>query len=288
MVGVHRSELSPSPASPLRSGVAPALLDVEDLVVLDPNASRAEQTASKPKALVDGISFSISPGEGVAILGDDADGTLPLAFGLLGLAPIAGGTIRLEGEDLAALGGRRRRLARRHTATLFDDGFESLPPHPTVDRLLGSLPGLSGPSEKRAKAVNEIRERVGLAQAMGNQRPAELKAIDRQRVALARALLLEPKVLVLHQFTRDLDDLAVIRLIDLLVEIRDERSLGLLVLTDDASVASRLASDWRVLSRGAVVDTGSRDSLLASPTHEYTRLLLTLAGFPASRVSPAL
>ena len=266
----------------------PALLDVEDFVILDPNATGASHRDSELKPLVDGIGFSLSPGDGVAILGDEADGTLALAFALLGMAPIARGTIRLDGEDLTTLKGRARRLARRQIATLFDDEFDSLPSHPTVTRLLGSLPGLPRSSEVRAKTIDRVMDRVGLSREDRVKRPPELKAIDRQRVALARALLLEPKVLVLHQFTRQLDDIAVARLLELLVELREERSLGLLILTDDVAVASRLASEWRVLSRGHVVDRGSRDSILAAPSHEYTRLLISQAEFPAPGVSPAL
>lgn len=258
-----------------------ALLSVDSLTVLENAPSRWRLGGSPtPDRLVEEMSFSLSPGGSVAILGDPSDGTLALVFALLGMATIKAGSIAFEGQELTVLPERSWRRVRSKMPTVFSDSFGALSEgRPMGDQLTNVqklLSSRSSPADRETSA-RQILVEMGLPADCWSRPPETVSALDRQRISLARALLLNPSLVLLHQVTEGLDDRATAHLLELLSRVRQERKLAYLVLTSDMAAASRLSSDWQVLSRGKVVDAGTREEVLSHPNHEFTRQLISLA-----------
>ncbi len=256
-----------------------ALLVVENLTVPSPRPRGRSPLATRedPPPLVDDVSFSVPPGQTVAIVGENHDGTLPLALALAGLAPMAAGRVLLEDRDLTAMRERGRRKARRLMPLLFSDELGGLPAHLRVSRLLIHAHANGGGSREKGERVREIEramDRAGLSPALRERVPDELDAADRQRVALARALLQHPRLLILHEFTRGLDPAARASLVNRLSDLREDLGLSLVLLTGDIALADHLAPEIHILSRGKVVDAGPRDRVIGDPGHDYTRRLI--------------
>lgn len=257
-----------------------ALLEITNLTVLDVREPGWRGYPEDAPRLLDAVTFSIEAGQTVAVVGENASGTLPLALALVGLLPVAGGDIRYDGESLAGLSDRRLRPFRSRMQVLFSDAFGALPAHQTVARLLLSARRLAGGGRDRASQIRDIEqamEKARLSLLTRSRHPAELAPEDRQRVQLARALLFHPRLLICHDYTRGLDASLQASLLNRLCDLRDELGLTLLVMTHDLSVADHLASDIHILSRGRVVESGPPEAIVAAPSHDYTRRLIAAA-----------
>lgn len=259
-----------------------SLLEVANLTVLDPRRARWGQYAEDAVRVLDAVSLSVEQGRTVAVVGETGSGTLSLALALVGLVPAAGGDIRYDGRSLVGLGERRLRPFRREIQVLFSDAFGALPPHQTVARTLQSTAAFAASRRGRDRigvglAVERALEKARLSLLARPRRPAELAPDERQRAQLARALLMEPRLLVCHDFTRGLDASLQAALLNRLCDLRDELGLSLLVLTHDLAVADHLASEIHILSRGRIVESGPPDLVTTRPRHEYTRRLVAAA-----------
>ncbi len=254
-----------------------ALLEVEDLTVIETPPNRWGRVGAEAARVVDGVSFSVPPGQTVAIVGEDHSGTLPLILALLGLARIAGGSARFNEREITGLSERQMRPVRRQMPALFPDEFGSLPPHQTIGRILIGAHASGGGSRGRAERIREIEramDHAGLSLATRHQHPRDLGPADRQRTALARALLQQPRLLILQDFTRGLDPAAQAILWNRLCDLQEELGLALLVITHDLALADHLAPEIHVMSRGRIVDSGPRETVITDPGHDYTRRLI--------------
>ncbi|MCB1061726.1 MAG: ATP-binding cassette domain-containing protein [Verrucomicrobiae bacterium] len=257
-----------------------ALLEVEKLTVIEPRSPTWGRVGTDPSKLVDGVSFSVPPGQCVAIVGEHHSGTLPLTFALLGLAHVAEGRVVFNDREITNLSDRQMRPIRRQMPALFSDDFGSLPPHQTIDRILIGAHACGGGSRDKGDRIREIQramERAGLPLSSRHQYPRDLGPGDRQRTALARALLQQPRMLILRDFTRGLDPSLQAVLLNRLSDLKEELGLALLLITHDLAVADHMAPEIHVMSRGKIVDSGPRDSVISDPQHDYTRRLIASA-----------
>ncbi len=260
-----------------------ALLEVETLTVLSAPGRgrfRVGRSPESPTALLDEISFTVLPGQTTAIVGEGDSGTLPLALALSGFVAPASGRIVFQDQDLTGLRESRRRPLRRQMPLLFADEFGSLPEHLTVARLLVTAHANGGGSRDKAERLREIEramDHAGVPHTVREEKPPALSPANRQRVALARALLQHPRLLILHDFTRGLDPAVSAPLVNRLSDLQEELGLSLLLLTGDIALADHLAPVLHVLSRGKIVDSGLRESVISDPQHDYTRRLIQTA-----------
>jgi peptide/nickel transport system ATP-binding protein len=260
------------------------LLDVVNLTVLDARRPRWRRFAEEAPRLVDAVTFSVEAGTTTAIAGEDGSGTLALAFALVGIVPTMGGDIRFDGNSLAGLREGRWRPYRRQMQVLFSETFGALPPHQTIGRMLLAARKFAGPPGDRSAVVADVEgamEKARLPLATRDYRPGDLDPTIRQRAALARALLFRPRLLICHDFTRGLDAPAQASLLNRLRDLREEMGFGLLVMTHDLAVADHLADRIHVMLRGRFVESSTPNELLANPSHEYTRRLITAATLSA-------
>jgi peptide/nickel transport system ATP-binding protein len=273
LVGAARQrEGHPGSAPP----AGPLLLAIDDLRSWHPLPSLPWQ----PRWLkaVDGVSLAVHAGETVGVVGASGCGKSSLCRALMGLAPVRGGAVRLEGRDLRQLRGRELRLARRRIQMVFQDPLACLNPQMTVGEAVADpllLHGLAGRPEARERARRGLAA-VGLEppEAFENRLPRQLSGGQQQRVAIARALILEPKLLLCDESVSMLDAEIQAEVLALLRELQERLGLGMLFITHDLSVASGFCHRVIVLDGGRIVEQGPGAELLAHPRAAITRTLV--------------
>jgi peptide/nickel transport system ATP-binding protein len=253
----------------------PALLDVDGLTV------SYGTRGGRLKAL-DAVSFSLSAGETLAIVGESGSGksTVALAaMGLLGSEAQVTGAIRLVGQDLTRLAEPdRRKLRGRVMSVVFQDPFTSLNPSlPIGLQVAESLIHHNGVTadNAREKAIAALAE-VALPdpEALLSAYPHQLSGGMQQRVLIASALICDPALIILDEPTTALDVTVEARILDLLDEIRRRRKLGMLFITHNLGVVNRIADRILVLYAGRIAEVGSKQTIITTPAHPYSKGLL--------------
>ena len=227
---------------------------------------------------VDGVSFALQAGESLGVVGGSGCGKSTLCRALMGLSPIRGGQVWLDGDNLLQQRGRRERQLRRSIQMVFQDPLACLNPAMQVadaiaDPLL--IHGLASKAAARERA-RELLELVGLSPAEQFQQrlPRQLSGGQQQRVAIARALALEPKVLICDESVSMLDAEIQAEVLALLRSLQHRLGLAMVFVTHDLSVASGFCHQVIVLDQGHVVEQGPGDQLLRQPQAAITQTLV--------------
>ncbi|MGV7030202.1 ABC transporter ATP-binding protein [Methylobacterium symbioticum] len=259
------------------------LLSVENLSVTFPGAGTRA---------VDGVSFTIEPGETVALVGESGSGKSVTALSILRLvdgAATLGGAIRFKGRDLVPLPERAMRAVRGADITMvFQEPMTSLNPLHTIERQIGEVLAIHrGLTGRKARArILELLELVGLRDAgrrMGAY-PHELSGGQRQRVMIAMALACEPDLLVADEPTTALDVTVQAQILSLLADLQKRLGMAMLFITHDLGIVQRIASRVCVMLAGKIVEAGTAADVFGAPQHEYTRRLI--ASEPKGRANP--
>ncbi|GAA1713070.1 ABC transporter ATP-binding protein [Kribbella yunnanensis] len=236
--------------------------------------------------LVSDLSFTVGPGETVALVGESGSGKSLTAKAIIGLLPkgiTASGEILLGSEDLQAASAKRMREVRGgRVGLLLQDPFTMLNPLIRVGTLLGETlcsqrRAAGEPKRSSAELKIEIRRRlqeVGLAAGTDRKYPWELSGGMRQRVGLAATVAKDPALLIADEPTTALDATTQREVLLLLKRIQEERGMGLLLITHDLRVAFSLSDRVLVMSQGCLLEDGDPDTLREDPKTEYTKKLL--------------
>jgi peptide/nickel transport system ATP-binding protein len=249
------------------------LVRVEDLTV-------AFGVGREP--VVAGVSFEVAPGECFAIVGESGSGKSVTARTLLGLAgpdaQVDATTLELHGKPI--LGNRDRdwrRLRGRDVGFVLQDALVSLDPLRTVGHEIGEALRLHrfGSRTQRRERVLELLEAVGVPEPRlrARQLPHELSGGQRQRALIASAIALDPPLLIADEPTTALDVTIQAQILDLLAAMKD-RGTGLILISHDLSVVSKLADRVAVMRHGRLVEQGAVADVLTAPSHPYTQALL--------------
>jgi oligopeptide/dipeptide ABC transporter ATP-binding protein len=258
--------------------VAPSepLLAVDDLRV-------QFWTGSGTVYAVNGISFDVTAGETLGIVGESGCGKSVTALALLGLLPRAGrvmsGTARMDGRDLFKLKDRAmRRLRGRQIAMIFQDPMTSLNPVLTVGRQLREpLETHFGLSRRESTArAAELLDRVGIPspKARISDYPHQFSGGMRQRVMIAMALACKPKLMIADEPTTALDVTIQAQILTLLRELVAEEDTALILITHDLGVVAGMCERVNVMYAGMFMETGTAEELFGRPRHPYTLGLL--------------
>jgi peptide/nickel transport system ATP-binding protein len=249
-----------------------ALLKVEDLHVSFPGKGwRAPRTE-----VLRGVSLDIAPGETLGLVGESGSGKTTIGRAVLGLAPVASGTITFGGRRIDGLTGRRRRELARDLQVIFQDPYTSLNPSRTIgDTLAEPLLGLGARNAR--ERVARLLDRVHLPADAARRLPREFSGGQRQRVAIARALAIDPKLIVCDEPVSALDLTTQRTVLDLLREIQQQSGVSYLFVSHDLAVVRFMAHRVAVIHRGEIVETGSVAAVTGEPRHPYTRGLLLAA-----------
>ncbi|MER5933653.1 ABC transporter ATP-binding protein [Streptomyces sp. NPDC002054] len=254
------------------------LVEVTDLVVDFPVGGAGEYVRA-----VDGVSFTLEPGRALGIVGESGSGKSTVAAALLGLHRGTGahldGTVRVGGTDVtAAPPAELRRLRGGTAAMVFQDPLSSLDPYYAIGDQIAEVHRIHADVSRRAARARavEVLDRVGIPDAArrARLRPHEFSGGMRQRALIAMALACEPRLLIADEPTTALDVTVQAQILDLLHGLREERGLGLLLVTHDVGVAAESVDELLVMRDGTAVERGPVAEVLASPRHAYTTALL--------------
>jgi peptide/nickel transport system ATP-binding protein len=243
---------------------------------------------------VDEVTLSVPPGSVVGLVGESGSGKSTLARAIVGLVPPVGGSVCIDGVDLATLSPAARRRARRPVQMIFQDPNSSLNPRMTVGAALTEALGV-GKRAGRGRAVRdgevaELLDLVTLDHRVAAAYPRELSGGQRQRVAIARALAVRPDVLICDEVTSALDASVTGAILNLLRDLRRQLGLSILFISHNLAVVRYTSDQIGVMHHGHIVEFGAAETLVRSPEHPYTRELLDavprLGGADASTAVP--
>ena len=225
---------------------------------------------------VDGISLRLHAGETLGIVGPSGCGKSTLCRALMGLNPVRGGEVMLQGRDLRRLQGQDLRQARQRLQMVFQDPLACLNPAMTVidavaDPLL--IHGLASPGQAREQARTVLAS-VGLDASLAQRLPRQLSGGQQQRVAIARALVLQPAVLLCDESVSMLDAEVQAEVLQLLRQLQQQLGVAILFVTHDLGVASGFCHRVVVLDQGRIVEEGPGDVMLKAPAAAITRELV--------------
>ena len=234
-------------------------------------------------------SLRIAPGEVLGLVGESGSGKSTIAGTLTGLVPVASGSVRVCGVEVARA--RRRALlpARRATGVVHQNPASSLNPRRTAGASIAEpmvVHGGFSPARRRAR-VAELLEAVRLPTVMADRYPHEMSGGQRQRVAIARALALDPRLIIADEPTSALDVSVQAVVLDLLRSLQAELGFACLFVSHDLAVVDSIAARTVVLSGGRVVESGPTEQVLARPREDYTRRLVMAVPVPDPVVQAA-
>src|SRR5262245_22009764 len=247
---------------------------------------------------VDGVSFSVSRGRTLGLVGESGCGKTTLGRAVLRLVEPTAGAVIFDGREMLSLSNRELRLMRRDLQMIFQNPFGALNPRMTVGAMIaeplrvhGIRPEASSsaalgqswgsPSKSGVRArVRELLELVGIAPDAASRYPHEFSGGQRQRIGIARALALEPKLIVCDEAVSSLDVSIQAQILNLLVELQQKLNLSYLFISHDLSVVRHISDRVAVMYLGEIVEEASTTDLFESPLHPYTRALLSAIPVP--------
>ncbi|WP_433507553.1 ABC transporter ATP-binding protein [Pseudonocardia halophobica] len=265
-------------------GRADPLLTVRDLEVTFAPRRRLFRERIELKA-VDGVSFDLTEGETLGLVGESGCGKSTTARGLMRLVEPTGGSVRLEGRELLGLPAKELRSARRDIQMVFQDPYSSLDPSMLVRDSIGEPLDVHvklGRTE-RVERVADLLRRVGLPPEYMTRYPHEFSGGQRQRLTIARAIAADPKILVLDEAVSALDVSTQNQVIGLLEELSAEIGLTYLFIAHDLSVVRHISDRVAVMYLGQIVEHGDAARVFDAPAHPYTEALLSAVPVPSPR-----
>lgn len=250
-----------------------ALVSVENVSV---RYSGTWPTASASHLALDDVSLAIDRGEIFGLVGESGSGKSTLARVILKLMRPVAGCVRIDGRDVRGFSGRESLAFRRRVQVVFQDSLAALDPRMRVGasvREALDLHGIAAPN-RRATAIAELFERVGLDEGLVTRFPHQLSGGQRQRVAIARAISVSPEILIADEPVSALDLSVQAQVLALLTSLSRERGMTMLFISHDLGVVRRIARHVAVLQNGRVMETGATDTVFDQPKSAYTRMLV--------------
>ena len=259
---------------------AAPLLQVEQLSVSFVLRKRWLQRQPQRFDAVLDVSFSVAPGQTLALVGESGCGKTTTGKAIVqllrGQADISGQAL-LSGQNLFDLQGAALREARRAVQIIFQDPFASLNPRMRVAEILDEGLAALQPqttAEERHQRIATIVEQVGLRREALQRFPHEFSGGQRQRISIARALAVQPRLIVCDEPTSALDVSVQAQILNLLRELQRELGVSYLFITHNIAVVEYIADVVAVMRAGRIVEQGDSADVLNRPQHDYTRTLL--------------
>ena len=233
---------------------------------------------NKPFKALNAVSFDVHGSRTLGIVGESGCGKSTLGRTLMRLLDATGGTVDFAGVDWISPNAQPGHAQRRWMQMVFQDPFSSLNPKHTVGEIVREPLDIHWGDKTRAQRMQRVHEllaTVGLAAADSDKYPHEFSGGQRQRIAIARALALEPRLLVADEPVSALDVSIQSQILNLLMELRRQRSMAMVFISHDLSVVRHISDDVAVMYFGSIVEMAAARDIFDQPAHPYTRLLLS-------------
>ena len=230
---------------------------------------------------VDGVSFSIQPGQTLGLVGESGCGKSTTILEILEMATPQAGQILIDGTDTGTASRAERLRLRKDVQIVFQDPMAAIDPRLPIGEVIGeplTVHGV-GRAERRAR-VQELLDLVGLDPQMADRYPHEFSGGQRQRIGIARALATNPRLVVLDEPVSALDVSIQAGVINLLEDLKERLGLSYLFVAHDLAIVRQIADTVAVMYLGRIVEYGPVADVFAHPRHPYTQALISAAPIP--------
>jgi oligopeptide/dipeptide ABC transporter ATP-binding protein len=271
-----------NPEAPSAAAATP-LLSVDGLAVRY-QAKRGPRDRREIRA-VDDVSFSLSTGEILALVGESGCGKTSIVRAIARLEESAGGQVLFRGGNVAHVRGQALRRLRRDIQVVFQDPFESLDPRLTAFDTVAESLLVHKIGDTRAARRERVLATLGLvglhpAEEIARRYPHQLSGGQRQRLVIAAAMVLEPDLVIADEPVSMLDVSLRAGILRLMLDLRESRGVSILFVTHDLSLAWVIADRAAVVYLGRIVELGPMDEVIRAPLHPYTRALVSVIPVP--------
>lgn len=234
----------------------------------------------KPSATVkalNGVSFSLSAGQTLAVVGESGCGKSTLARALTLIEKPTGGSLKLDGTDVATASAAQTRVLRQRVQMVFQNPYGSLNPRKRIVQMLDEplLLNTDLSQVERRERIVDMLAQVGLRKEHAQRYPHMFSGGQRQRIAIARAMMLQPGLLVADEPTSALDVSIQAQILNLFMDIQERTQIAYVFISHNLSVVEHIAERVMVMYLGRVVEFAPKAMLFAQPLHPYTRALLS-------------
>ena len=226
---------------------------------------------------VDDVTFKLERGKTVGVVGESGCGKTTLGRTIIHLLDRTEGKIFFNGKDASDPSKKELKALREEMQIIFQDPYSSLNPRKTVSETIGEpmkVQGKMSRADIREEVMN-LMETVGLAERFENSYPHELDGGRRQRIGVARALALKPSFIVCDEPVSALDVSIQAQIINLMLDLQEERGIAYMFVTHDLSVVKYISDDIIVMYLGNMVEMAPSEELFDNPLHPYTKALLS-------------
>ena len=258
------------------------LVQVRDLKMYFPIYSGLLRRHTGDVKAVDGVSFDIMQGETLGLVGESGCGKSTVGRALIRLYELTGGSVVIDGEDIATLAPEALRRKRPTMQMVFQDPQASLNPRRTVAQIIAEPlqeHTTLTPTQRMAR-IYELLDQVGLNRRFASRFPHEFSGGQRQRIGIARALALNPKFIVCDEPIAALDVSIQAQVVNLLEDLQDRLGLTYLFISHDLSMVRHIADRVAVMYLGRIAELSPRDALYDRPLHPYAEALLSAVNEP--------
>ena len=226
---------------------------------------------------VDGINLEIGRNEIFGVVGESGCGKSTLGRGLIGLLPLTGGTVSINGKNISELNKKEMKQMREKVQIIFQDPSASLNPRRKVKDILMEPFKVHGMRDKQAamERIYQLLDLVGLAEYHLQRYPHELSGGQKQRIGIARALALEPELIICDEAVSALDVSVQAQVLNLLTELKEKLGLTYFFISHNLNVVYQISDRVAVMYLGKIVELASYDGLYEHRYHPYTEALLS-------------